>query len=108
MNPVGSRSPNRGSWLIGLFVLLGAGAVALFSARPYAGSWNDSSRLAAVESLVDHHTFAIDHSIFVQVPTPASLDTPTPYPPDDPCLMKQGTCDKLFINGHFYSDKPPL
>ena len=38
----------------------------VLSARPYAGSWNDGSRLAAVESLVDYHTWAIDDSIFVR------------------------------------------
>ena len=40
----------------------------LSAARPYAGSWNDGSRLATVESLVDRHTWAIDDSIFVAVP----------------------------------------
>jgi hypothetical protein len=66
-------------------VLLVATLVAVVSARDYAGGWNDGSRLAAVESLVDRHTFVIDESIFFQ-----------------------GTQDKLFINGHYYSDKPPV
>ena len=34
-------------------VALTATVIALLSARPFAGSWNDGSRLAAVESLVD-------------------------------------------------------
>ena len=49
-----------------------------------AVSWNDQSRMAAVQSLVEHHTLAIDQSIFIE------------------------TGDKVFIRGHFYSDKPPL
>ena len=43
-------------------------AIALVSARDYAGGWNDGSRLATVESLVDYHTLAIDKSIYVDVP----------------------------------------
>ena len=44
-------------------VLLGALAVALGSALPYAGGWNDGSRLAAVEAIVDQHTVTIDNSL---------------------------------------------
>jgi hypothetical protein len=43
-------------------VLIVAGLIALASARPYAGSWNDGSRLATVEALVDYHTLIIDQS----------------------------------------------
>jgi len=88
-------------------VLLVATAVAVFSARPYAGSWNDGSRLAAVEALVDQHTLAIDQSIFVAPPRPFDPHAPTPYPRDEP-LLDNGTCDKLFIDGHYYSDKPAV
>jgi hypothetical protein len=59
--------------------------IAVASARNYPSSPNDTSRLATVESLVDHHTFAIDRSIFVQ-----------------------WAADKLLIKEHFYSDKPPI
>jgi hypothetical protein len=76
--------------------------VAIVSVRPYAGSWNDGSRLATVESLVDRHTFAIDDSIFVRVPSETS-----PYP-DDPLLADKGTQDKMWILGHYYSDKSPV
>src|SRR5262249_13483019 len=58
------QPPKRWSAWIGFLVLIASGAVAAGSARPFAGSWNDGSRLAAVESLVDAHTFAIDDSIF--------------------------------------------
>ncbi len=92
----------------GWFVLVGAVLLAIFSARDHAGSWNDGSRLATVECLVDYHTLAIDRSIFVQVPRPEMGEGPAPYPADLPLLRKYGTCDKLWIGGHYYSDKPPV
>src|SRR5438270_12895490 len=76
------------NWLgldrLGMVVVVIATGVAALSTRPYAGSWNDGSRLAAVESLVDYHTWAIDDSIFA------------------------GTRVKMWIDGHFYSDKSPV
>lgn len=81
-------------------------AIALVSARDYAGGWNDGSRLATVESLVDYHTLAIDKSIFVRSETNA--DGPNPYAPGDELLREKGTQDKLLIDGSFYSDKSPL
>lgn len=86
-------------WIVSIAVI-----VAIMSARPYAGSWNDGGRLASVESIVDYHTLSIDRSVFVDVDriTGAAL----PYPADDENLLEHGTRDKLFINGHFYSDKP--
>ena len=92
-------------------VVLGALAIALLSARPYAGSWNDGSRLATVECLVDQHTLAIDRSVFVAVPRPGDPSARSPYPGDDPAwwgLLRDGTKDKLLIDGHFYSDKSPV
>ncbi|HEY1861894.1 MAG TPA: hypothetical protein VGG61_16150 [Gemmataceae bacterium] len=97
----------RHSRWIGCAVVLAAAIVAVLSARPYAGSWNDGSRLATVECLVDYHTLAIDRSIFVQVPE-ADARIPSPYPPDEPDLLLSGTKDKLFIDGQFYSDKSPV
>lgn len=47
-------------------------------------SWNDASRMATIESLVDFHTFIIDNSSFF------------------------ATGDKYFYQNHFYSDKPPI
>jgi hypothetical protein len=89
------------------FCLLAAATfVALTSARDYAGGWNDGSRLASVESLVDRHTLAIDDSIFVR--SPATADAPNPYVPGDEALRTQGTKDRLLIRGHYYSDKSPL
>jgi hypothetical protein len=85
-----------------LAVTVAALIVAVIGARPYASSWNDGSRLATVESLIDRHTLVIDDSIFVRVPERGS-----PYDPAQP-LLQRGTQDKLFIGGHFYSDKPPV
>lgn len=86
-------------------LVLAALVLAVVAARPHAGSWNDGSRLATVESLVDRHTWIIDQSIFVQVPDSGPS---LPYPPHDRALLEHGTQDKLFINGHFYSDKSPV
>src|SRR5438105_13069285 len=91
-------------WLIGIAAL----AIGVAGARPYAGSWNDGSRLATVEALVDRHTLAIDDSIFVRVPQPASEGQVGPYPSTENHLVLYGTQDKLLIDGHFYSDKSPV
>jgi hypothetical protein len=47
-------------------------------------SWNDASRVATVQSLVESGSFVIDNTLFAPV-----------------------TGDKVFIHGHFYSEKPP-
>lgn len=47
-------------------------------------SWNDASRMATIQSLVEHSSFIIDKSVF------------------------NGTGDKYYYENHFYSDKPPL
>ena len=59
-------------------------ALALVTTHAAPGSWNAASRIATVQSLVESHTFVIDNSVFI------------------------GTGDKVFIGGHFYSDKPPI
>ena len=86
-------------------VLLLAAAVAVFSARPYAGGWHDGSRLATVEALVDYRTWAIDESIFV---LPQRAGSGLPYPTNQPALLARGTQDKLLIGGHYFSDKSPV
>ncbi len=88
-----------------ILVLMVSLTVALVSARPYAGGWNDGSRLALVESLVDFRTLSIDRSIFVD-PARAKGTEAKPYPPQQRGLMEGGTLDKVLINGRFYSDKP--
>jgi hypothetical protein len=74
-----SRQPRA----LGLLVVVVAAFIAVLSARSDVGGWQDGSRFATVEALVDYHTLAIDDSIFAA-----------------------GTCDKLYIRGHFYADKP--
>jgi len=91
-------------WLLGLCAL----ALAAVGVRPYAGGWNDGSRLAAVESLADRHTLAIDDSVFCRPPAELISEGHTPYPPDNPILLAHGTQDKLFIQGHYYSEKPAV
>ena len=85
------------------WVYFGAGLLAVLTARPYAGSWNDGSRLATVECLVDQHTWAIDDSIYV-VPSKAAR---LPYG-ENTLAAQNGTLDKLLIDGRFYSDKSPV
>ena len=49
-----------------------------------ATSWNDMSRMATIESVVERGTFAIDDSLYNE------------------------TKDKVSVNGHFYSEKPVM
>jgi hypothetical protein len=86
------------------YILVAASILAVFSARPYAGGWNDGSRLATVESLVDRHTFAIDDSIYI---SPWNADR-SPYEAGNELAARYGTSDKLLIDGRYYSDKSPL
>ena len=100
MNP-----PARESRALGWAVLAVAVGIAAVSAHDYAGGWNDGSRLASVECLVDRHTWTIDDSVFVH-PSAVAPGAPAPYASDF-LLTRDGTLDKLLINGHYYSDKSP-
>ena len=82
--------------------------LAVISAHPYAGSWNDGSRLATVEAIVDYGTLAMDQSVFVKVPQDLIDQGIPPYPLDNSLLLQHGTSDKVQIDGHFYSDKPAV
>jgi hypothetical protein len=99
-------SPQSTRKWLGASVVAASALLALLSAFPYAGSANDGSRLATAECLVDHGTFAIDDSVFVRVP-PTAAGSPGPYKPG---LGEShgGTIDRMYIRGHFYSDKPPV
>jgi hypothetical protein len=80
--------------------------IACFGARPFASGWNDGSRLASAESLVDRGTWSIDDSIFVK---PLPRDNMNPYSLTiESSPVETGTMDKVFVHGHFYSDKPPV
>ena len=104
MNPRATAPLERESPIWGCVVLAGATLIALASAHSFAGSWNDGSRLATAEALVDYHTWAIDQSIFVH-PNGVAPGGPAPY--TDFALEQGGTLDKLLINGHYYSDLSP-
>ena len=58
--------------------------VSLVTINPQINGWNEASRMALTQSLVENHSFSIEKSTFIE------------------------TGDKVFIDGHFYSDKPPL
>src|SRR5665213_3565383 len=45
---------------------------------------NDMSRMATIQSLVESHSLIIDDTAFIK------------------------TIDKIYVNGHFYSEKPPM
>ncbi len=97
------NSMNRIPRWASIGVVAGSLLVAIITVRPYASSWNDASRLATVEMLVDRGTLVIDDSIFV-IPN----IEPSPYEADDDICRSAGTGDKLLINGHYYSDKSPV
>jgi hypothetical protein len=99
-----SQNPSRSELIAVLLLSL---VLALVSARPYAGGWNDGSRLATVECLVDYGTLAIDQSIFVD-PARVKGTVAVPYAPHDRLLMAGGTLDKVLVAGRYYSDKPLL
>ncbi|MCF7824352.1 MAG: hypothetical protein K9N35_09300 [Candidatus Marinimicrobia bacterium] len=58
--------------------------ISLITINPRINGWNEASRMALTQSLVEEHNFKIDNSDFAD------------------------TGDKVFVDGHFYSDKPPL
>src|SRR5262249_61804939 len=92
--------------ITGILVLLVAIVIAFASARPYAGGWNDGSRLASVESLVDQHTSAIDRSIFFE---PWAFEFPTGRTPysDDSGMMEVGTRATVKSGEQLSADNPP-
>lgn len=95
MQSVRTPSPDRPAVCVGIVLL--ASVLAFVSASEEVASWNDGSRLATVECLVDFHTMVIDESSFVKVRRDGSTAP----------LLARGTFDKIFVNGHFYSDKSP-
>src|SRR3972149_8663552 len=52
--------------------------------KVHTHSWQEESRMATVQALVEQGTFVIDHTEFNR------------------------TGDKVFVDGHFYSDKTPI
>jgi len=81
-------------------------AIASIGARDQPGGFNDGSRLATTESLIERGTLAIDDSVFVR--PPADLGERGLLPPDPQPIysLARGTQDKLLVGGRYYSDKP--
>ena len=88
-------------------IISAAAVLIVLGAKPYAGSWNDASRLAAIESLAERGTFRIDESPFLGQSMVAG-NSSSAYQPSASELTVLGTYDKLWINGHYYSDKSPV
>lgn len=73
-------STRQGRWpVIGVFV--GLAVLGALTIVPRVMGWNDGTRMATIQALVQHHTLSIEPSSFASV------------------------MDKVFIHGHFYSDK---
>lgn len=89
--PGSERTP---AWAVAL--VLGTALVLAIAGTCDSAFWNDGSRLAMVECLVDRHTFVIDRSIFIAPDSVAAPERPEPIG------------DKLWIDGHWYSDKTPV
>jgi len=80
-NLVSGAQPRRNltAWVALFFFLVWA-----FFTHSHVGSFNDRSRMAAIESRVTRGTWIIDQSPFSR------------------------TVDRIYMDGHFYSDKPPV
>ena len=81
MTQLDARLARRSTGVI-LFVVFWLVWAAL--SKAYTQSWQVQSRMATVQTLVEQGTFVIDHTLF------------------------NNTGDKIFVNGHFYSDKTPI
>jgi hypothetical protein len=92
-----SHTPSRWTTVTILTLSL---LVAVVGTRDWAGGWNDSSRLATVECLGDHGTLIIDEAVYVR----AAESAEPPGHGQPPIRTK----DRLFIDGHYYSDKSPV
>jgi hypothetical protein len=91
------------------WVLAGlAFALAATGARDQPGGFNDGSRLATAESLVERGTLAIDDSVFVIPPPDLRERGLLPEDPNPTYSLARGTKDKLLIGGRYYSDKPMI
>jgi hypothetical protein len=87
---------------------LAAFALAAAGARDQPGGFNDGSRLATAESLIERGTLAIDDSVFVRPPPDLAQRGLLPPEPNPVYSLAHGTKDKLLIDGHYYSDKPMI
>ncbi len=65
-------------------VLIALIVLCFITVMPQVRGWNEASRMALTQALVEDHSFSIDNSVFAD------------------------TGDKVFIEGRYYSDKPPF
>jgi hypothetical protein len=80
------RARSAGSYLPGAALIFVVMSLVWFvQTKSGQDSWNEASRLATIESLVERGTWQIDQSAFTAI-----------------------TGDKLLLDDHFYSEKPPL
>lgn len=70
---------NASTWVFIFFLI-----VFIIATKRSVSSWNDASRMATIQALVEERTFKIDNTIFVDL-----------------------TSDTYAYKGHVYSDKPP-
>ena len=70
---------------VGVALALGYFVLCIIGTKSVPASWNDMSRIAAVEALVEQKTWVIDETYW-----------------------GAQTKDKVFLNGKFYSEKMPL
>src|SRR4030095_5105204 len=80
-----NKLPMDKSRWIGAALALGYFCICVALTQHVPRSWNDISRVEAIESLVERGTWAID-------------DSP----------WRDRTADKILLDGKFYSDKMPL
>jgi len=106
-DPSLADSPLRATWWGICAAGIACSLLGLALVHPFAGSWNDGSRLACIESLGERDTWILDGSLFVY-PNGKTDGSLNPYDPASELLAKRGTLDLMQIKGHFYSDKSPV
>ena len=92
------------AWVLALLAF----ALAAAGARNQPGGFNDGSRVATAESLIERGTFAIDDSVFVRPPPDLAERGLLPSDPKPIYSLARGTKDKLLIDSRYYSDKPMI
>ncbi len=88
--PMPSHPRQPHGHIVETVIVLAAVGIAAASARDFAVSANDSSRLATVQCLVDYHTLAIDRSVWFE----QTIDKirPRPTDPFTPTSRRSSPC----------------
>jgi hypothetical protein len=101
-----SDSVRPREWVLVCLVAAVAALVAAVSARPYAGSWNDGSRLASVESLVERGTSPSILRLSERAVGGRSRRAQPLRPGSAGAAVRHG--DRILVNGYYYSHKSPV